>query len=89
MAQQEEAEAIAAAKKLADAHAKPFSTPPGFEAPSLGEQFSYAARRHPYSRLGYGAVFLMGAAVWWFASSSSSSTGGSAGEGGEKKKGKK
>lgn len=82
VAQQEEAEAIATAAKLAQTHAKPFSTPPGYEPPTLGEQFSYAARRHPYSRLGYGAVFLVGAGVWWFASSSS---GASEGE----KKGKK
>ena len=85
LAQQEEAEAIAAAAKLAQAHAKPFSTPPGFEAPSLGEQFSYAARRHPYARLGYGAVFLVGAGTWWLASSSSSS-GASEGEKAGKKK---
>ena len=64
---------------------KPFSTPPGFEAPSLGEQFSYAARRHPYARLGYGAVFLVGAGTWWLASSSSSS-GASEGEKAGKKK---
>ena len=76
------AEAIAAAARLAQTHAKPFSTPPGFSAPTLGEQFAYAARRHPYSRLGYGAVFLVGAAVWWFASSSS---GASEGEKKEKK----
>lgn len=71
LAQQEEAEAIAAAELAARTHAKPFSTPPGFEAPSLGEQFSYAARRHPYARLGYAAAFLIGAGVWWFVSGSS------------------
>lgn len=71
LAQQEEAEAIAAAERAAKTHAKPFSTPPGFEAPSLGEQFFYAARRHPYARLGYAVAFLMGAGVWWFVSGSS------------------
>lgn len=70
LAQQEEAEAIATAAKLAQSHSKPFSTPANFQAPSLGEQFSYAARRHPYARLGYAAVFLTGAGVWWWATSS-------------------
>ena len=80
LAQQEEAEAIAVAARLAQTHAKPFSTPPGYEPPTLGEQFMYAARRHPYARLGYGAVFLVGAGVWWFASSSAGAS-----EEGEKK----
>jgi len=70
LAAREEAEAIAAAAKAAESHAKPFSTPAGFVPPSLREQFIYAARRHPYSRLGYAAVFLTGCCVWWLASGS-------------------
>lgn len=70
LAAREEAEALATAAAAAESHAKPFSTPPGYKAPSLGEQFAYAARRHPYSRLGYAAVFLTGCGVWWLASGS-------------------
>ena len=39
---------------------KPYTTPPGFKAPTLGEQWLYAARRHPYMRYGYAAAILFG-----------------------------
>ena len=29
---------------------KPYTVPPGYKPPSMGEQWLYATRRHPYYR---------------------------------------
>ncbi|KAI3430753.1 hypothetical protein D9Q98_009165 [Chlorella vulgaris] len=47
---------------------KPYTVPPGYKAPTLGEQFRYAALRHPYSRYGYVAAVAMGLLGWAVAS---------------------
>lgn len=75
---------------------KPYSVPPGWKAPTLGEQFRYAALRHPYYRYGYAAAVVMGLLGWAIAteekgrrgtpaehdsSSGSSGSGGSSGGG--------
>ncbi|KAL4424667.1 hypothetical protein ABPG77_004474 [Micractinium sp. CCAP 211/92] len=43
---------------------KPYTVPPGWKAPTLGEQFRYAALRHPYYRYGYVAAVLFGLVGW-------------------------
>ncbi|KAL4420400.1 hypothetical protein ABPG75_010056 [Micractinium tetrahymenae] len=46
------------------AEAKPYTVPPGWKAPTLGEQFRYAAMRHPYYRYGYAAAVVFGIVGW-------------------------
>ena len=41
--------------------------PPGYAPPSLGEQWVYAQRRHPYKSYGYAGVLLLGGLAWWAA----------------------
>jgi hypothetical protein len=66
LAADEEAAAIRAAS--GPAAPKPFSPPPpGWEPPSLAQLWSYANRRHPYARLGYGAAVLVGGLGAWAA----------------------
>ncbi|KAK9839231.1 hypothetical protein WJX81_002899 [Elliptochloris bilobata] len=43
---------------------KPFTVPEGYKAPSMGEQWLYATRRHPYYRYGYAAVALIGLGLY-------------------------
>jgi len=39
---------------------KPFTVPPGWVPPTMGEQWLYAMRRHPYSQYGAAAAFMLG-----------------------------
>ncbi len=39
-------------EELPKAVPKPYTVPEGWVPPTLGEQFTYAARRHPYARYG-------------------------------------
>ncbi|GMH35354.1 hypothetical protein BSKO_03222 [Bryopsis sp. KO-2023] len=39
---------------------KPFETPKDYKHPTLGEQFRYALKRHPYYRYGYAIVLGIG-----------------------------
>ena len=39
---------------------KPYTTPPGYVPPTLGEQWRYFYKHHPYYRYGYSAVILLG-----------------------------
>jgi hypothetical protein len=39
---------------------KPFTLPPGYKPPTLGEQWRYAMQKHPYYRHGYAAAILLG-----------------------------
>ncbi|KAI7845348.1 hypothetical protein COHA_001055 [Chlorella ohadii] len=43
---------------------KPYTVPPGYKAPTLGEQFRYAATKHPYARFGYAGAVLLGLLGW-------------------------
>jgi len=39
---------------------KPFTVPPGYVPPTLGEQWLFAVRQHPYYRYGYAAALVVG-----------------------------
>lgn len=39
---------------------KPFTVPPGFKPPTMGEQWRYAAQKHPASRYGAAGAVLVG-----------------------------
>jgi hypothetical protein len=43
---------------------KPYTVPPGYKAPTMGEQFRYAAMKHPYARFGYAGALLLGLLGW-------------------------
>jgi hypothetical protein len=43
---------------------KPFTTPPGFKPPTMGEQWRYALTQHPWSRYGLPAAILIGGVVY-------------------------
>jgi hypothetical protein len=49
---------------------KPYTTPKGFKAPTIGEQWRYAYAKHPYANSGLGAAMVCGLVVWWLASGS-------------------
>jgi len=48
-----------------DRDPKPFTTPPGWKPPTLGECWHYFYRKHPYYRYGYSAVVLLGLIGWY------------------------
>lgn len=43
---------------------KPYTVPVGYVPPTLGEQFRFAARRHPYYRYGTAGALLFGLLGW-------------------------
>ena len=55
---------------------KPFTTPPGFKPPTLGEQWRYAALRHPYARYGAVGAVLLGALGYALATHERNHAGG-------------
>lgn len=47
---------------------KPFTVPPGWTPPSMGEQWRYALLNHPASQYGFPAAALLGLLAWGMAS---------------------